>query len=55
MFEKFKMFFNGVFVSIYTHLLKKLELYKSSRKKGYGALKIPKMACSKLFRFLKKN
>ena len=48
-----KIFFDGVFLSIYSHLLKKLELYKLSRKKEL-VLKILKMACSKLFRFFLK-
>ena len=39
-----KIFFDGVFPSIYSHL-KKLELSKLCRKKSYGALKILKMAC----------
>ena len=48
-----KMFFDGVFLSIYSHLLKKLELFKLCRKKSYGALKIPKMAVSKLVKKFK--
>ena len=40
--------FDGVFLSIYSHLLKKIELSKFCRKKSYVALKFPKMACSKL-------
>ena len=45
------MFFVGVFLSIYSHPLKKLELFE---KKSYRALKIPKMARSKLLKiFLK--
>ena len=47
------MFFDGVFFFIYPHLLKKLEHSKICRKKSYGALKIPKMACSKLVKNLK--
>ena len=31
-----KIFFYGVFLSIYSHLLKKLELYKLNSKKGWG-------------------
>ena len=41
------MLFDGVFLSIYSHLLKKLELSRLCRKKSYGALKIPKMAFTK--------
>ena len=47
------MFFDGVFLSIYSHLLKKLELFKLCRKK-FRALKIPKLACSKLVRNFEK-
>ena len=42
-----KIFFDGVFPSVYSHLVKKLELSKLCRKKGYGALKILKITCSK--------
>ena len=38
-----KRFFDKVFFSIYSHLLKKLELSKLCRKNIYGDLKIPKM------------
>ena len=31
----------GVFLSIYSHLLKKLELSKLCRKKSYGSFKNP--------------
>ena len=48
-----KIFFDGVFLSIYSHLLKKLEISKLCRRKQYGDLKIPKMACSKLVKKLK--
>ena len=44
----FKIFFDKGFLSPYSHLLKKLELSKLCRKKSDGALKIPKIACSKL-------
>ena len=37
--KNFKIFFDGVFLSIYSHLLKKLELSKLSRKKVMGLLK----------------
>ena len=33
----FKMFFDKVFLSIYSHLLKKLEIFKLCRKKGWGS------------------
>ena len=46
-----KIFFDGVFLSIYAHLLKKLEL---SKKKLWSS-KIPKMACSKLVKNSKNN
>ena len=46
------MLFDGVFLSIYSHLLNKLDLSKLYRKKGNGALKIPKMACSKLVKYI---
>ena len=49
------MFFDGVFLSLYSHLLKKLDLSKLSRNKSYGALKTPKMAffyASYFFHFL---
>ena len=50
-----KIFFDGVFLSIYSHLLKKLELSKLCRKKGFGALKIRKMASSKKSQTIKKE
>ena len=46
-----KIFFDEVLLSIYSNLVKKLDLSKLCKKKGYGALKIPKMACSKLINF----
>jgi hypothetical protein len=36
------MFFDGVFLSVYSHIIKKLELSKLCRQKSYGALKIQK-------------
>jgi hypothetical protein len=48
------MFFDGVFLSIYSHLVKKLELSKL-HKKNYEALKILKMACSKKSKPIKKE
>ena len=42
-----KIFFDGVFLSIYSHLVKKLELSKLHRKKSYGALKILKKVVQK--------
>ena len=47
-----KIFFYGVFLYIYSHLLKKLELSKLCRKKS---LKILKMACSKKVTLSKKR
>ena len=49
-----KFVFDGVFLSIYSQLLKNLELSKLC-KKNYGALKIQKMACSQLVKNLKKK
>ena len=46
-----KIFFDGVFLSIYSHLLMKLELSKFCRKKRYRAIQILKMACSNPVRF----
>ena len=43
--RNYKIFFDGVFLSIYSHLLKKLQLSKLYWKKLW-ALKIWKMACS---------
>ena len=48
-----KMFFDGVFLSIYSHLLKKLELLKLCRKKLWDS-KNPKNWCSKLVNFFLK-
>ena len=45
------IFFDGVFLSIYSHLLKTLELSELCRK-SYGALKIPKITSSVFFPFL---
>ena len=50
-----KIFFDGVFPSMYSHLLKKLELFKLCIKKSNGALKILKMACSKKVTLSKKR
>ena len=50
-----KIFLDGVFLSIYSHLLKKLELSKLYRKKSNGALKILKMTCSKKVTLSKKR
>ena len=57
--EKFlrnsKIFFDGVLLSICSHLLKKLKLSKLCRKKSYGALKILEMACLKKVTLSKKR
>ena len=45
--RNFKICFDGVILSINSHLVKMLELSKLRRKKSYGALKILKMACQK--------
>ena len=42
-----KIFFNGVFLSIYSHLVKKFELFKLCRKKVMG-LKKPENRLSKV-------
>ena len=47
MLRNSKISFDGVFLSIYSHLVKKLDLSKLCRKKSYGALKILKMASPK--------
>ena len=49
--RNYKIFFDRVFLSVHSHLLKKFELFKLGRKKSYGALKTLKMACSKLVHF----
>ena len=49
------MFFDGDFFSIHSHLVKKLMLSELCRKKSYRALKIHKMACSKLVKLKIKN
>ena len=53
--RKSKIFFYGVFLSIYSHLLKKLVLFNFCRKKSYGTLKILEMACSKKVTLSKKE
>ena len=45
-----KIFFNGVFLSIDLHLLKKLELFRSCRKKVTGLYK-SKKELTKKFRY----
>ena len=48
-----KFMFDGAFLSIYSHLFKKLELSRLCRKTSYEALKIPKIAFSKKSPYLK--
>ena len=49
-----KIYFDGVFLSIYSHLLKKLKLSKLCKKKLWGS-KIPKNDLFKLVRKFEKN
>jgi hypothetical protein len=50
-----KIFFDGVFLSIYSHLLKKLEISKLCRKKVMGLKKSWKLLVQKKSPFQKRD